>query len=61
MRHLIYLEPHEHAQLTQDYLAQHPIEAEIDFIEAIIGIPNLTHAWNQFGLRVEVVERVSRH
>jgi hypothetical protein len=29
---------------------------EFDFIEAITGVPNLTHAWNEFGLRAEVVE-----
>lgn len=34
------------------------IPDEIDFIEAITGYQNLTHAWNRFGLNVEVVERV---
>jgi hypothetical protein len=31
-----------------------------DLIEAITGIPNLTHYWNKFGLKREVVERLTR-
>lgn len=31
-----------------------------DLIEAITGITNLTHVWNEYGLRVEVVERLVR-
>ena len=29
-----------------------------DLIEHFTGQPNLTHAWNEFGLKNEVVERV---
>jgi hypothetical protein len=31
-----------------------------DLIESITGIPNLTHAWNEYALRAEVVEKVIR-
>lgn len=31
-----------------------------DLIEAFTGIPNLTHAWNEFGLKADVVQRVAR-
>ena len=36
------------------------IPTELDLIEAITGHPNLTHAWNVFGLKTEVVQEVSR-
>ena len=57
---LILLDPLERAQLVQDYLKTHPIPTETDFIEAITGYQNLTHAWNRFGLSTEVVERILR-
>ena len=31
---------------------------DFDLIEAVTGHPNLTHLWNRFGLRAEVVEKV---
>jgi len=31
---------------------------DFDLIEAFTGHPNLTHLWNRFGLRAEVVEKV---
>lgn len=34
------------------------IPDELDLIEAFTGRPNLTYAWNLFGLKLEVVERV---
>ena len=58
MRTLIYLTPEDHARLTAQFLKTHPIKTEIDLIEEITGKPNLTHVWNEFALRVEVVEQV---
>jgi len=58
MQTFILLDPHERAQLVADYLQTHPLPAEVDFIEAFTGHPNLTHAWNEYGLKVEVVEKI---
>jgi len=33
---------------------------EFDFIQAFTGIPNLTHAWRYYGLKLSVVETVIR-
>lgn len=33
-------------------------QPEMDFIKAFTGIPNLTHAWNDYDLRTEVVQKV---
>ena len=63
----IILEPHDHARLTADYLKAFPLPTEIDLIEVITRIPNapfvkngttLSHAWNEYGLKPEVVEKV---
>jgi len=55
---LIYLlEPADRRFLNLLIPAQ-PIPSEFDFIEHLTGIPNLTHAWNRFGLKSDVVERV---
>jgi hypothetical protein len=36
------------------------IPIQVDLIEAVTGHQNLTHAWNESGLRASVVERVAR-
>ena len=54
----LLLTPHDHARLTADYLKAFPLPTDIDLIEAITGKPNLTHAWNKFRLRAEVVESI---
>jgi hypothetical protein len=36
------------------------LELDTEFTVAITGYPNLTHAWNEFGLKTEVVQQVLR-
>jgi len=33
---------------------------EFDLIQAFTGHKNLTHAWNEFGLRLSVVQQVKK-
>ena len=33
--------------------------SEFEFIEAFNGHPFLTHAWNKFGLKLKVVDRLT--
>ena len=48
---------------ANSYIPELDIPTDLDLIEPITGHPNLTHAWNRFGLNAEVVERLlsSRH
>jgi hypothetical protein len=61
---LLLLTPHEHSHLLadylRDYLTTNPLPTEIDLIEAITGYPNLTHDWNAYGLKTELVQEASR-
>ena len=45
---------------ANSYIPGLDIPTDLDFIEAFTGHPNLTHAWNEFGLRTEVVAEVIR-
>jgi hypothetical protein len=60
MRIAVILEPHDYVQMMLDYLVHHPIETELDFIEAITGHQNLTQAWNQFGLKLGVIMQLKK-
>jgi len=55
---LLLLTPDEESQIVQDYLSQHPIETEIDLLQAITGI-SITD-WHLYGLKAEVVAKVAQ-
>jgi hypothetical protein len=58
---IFLLTPDDIRAIRKAYQSPAPIEgANLDLIEAITGIPNLTYAWNKFGLRAEIVAKVSR-
>jgi hypothetical protein len=57
---IFVLEPHEQKALVQAFITSAPFPTEVDFIQEFTGIPNLTHAWNEFGLRAEVVAKVAQ-
>lgn len=60
MRAVLFLDPHDLAALTADYLKAYPIPLEIDLIEQITGKPISLADWQKYGLRAEVVVHVLR-
>lgn len=45
-------------EIEHMYIPGFDLPTKLDFIEFFAGIPNLTRDWNQFGLNLEVVEKV---
>ena len=59
MKLLYLLEPSDHAFLNMLLPAlPNGAPAEFDFIQHFYGKPNMTHAWNEFRLRPELVDEV---